>query len=80
MFEFLTRVYALGSVPLQLTNPLCGADIDLDTLSVAPSGWQGTGKASLIEAISGITLPRASGTCTVTWSVLQDRRERTALL
>jgi len=39
MFEFLTRVYALGSVPLQLTNPLCGADIDLDTLSVAPSGW-----------------------------------------
>lgn len=52
MFEFLTRVCALG------------ADVDLDIPAIAVIGWQSAGKSSLIEAISGITLPRASGTCT----------------
>ncbi|KAI0002262.1 P-loop containing nucleoside triphosphate hydrolase protein [Russula compacta] len=52
MFEFLTRVRALG------------ADVDLDIPAIAVIGWQSAGKSSLIEAISGITLPRASGTCT----------------
>jgi len=77
MFWFLTRVYALGCVPPQFTNPLCRADVDLDIPSVVAIGWQGTGKSSLIEAISGITLPRASGTCTR--SVLQDYHKQTAL-
>jgi hypothetical protein len=40
------------------------ADVDLDIPAIAVMGWQSAGKSSLIEAISGITLPRASGTCT----------------
>jgi len=52
MFEFLTRVRAIG------------ADVDIDIPAIAVIGWQSAGKSSLIEAISGITLPRASGTCT----------------
>ncbi|KAI0302302.1 P-loop containing nucleoside triphosphate hydrolase protein [Multifurca ochricompacta] len=52
MFEFLARVRAIG------------ADVDLDIPSIAVIGWQSAGKSSLIEAISGIKLPRASGTCT----------------
>ncbi|KAH9965456.1 P-loop containing nucleoside triphosphate hydrolase protein [Russula dissimulans] len=52
MFEFLQRMRAIG------------ADVDLDIPSIAVIGWQSAGKSSLIEAISGITLPRASGTCT----------------
>jgi len=57
-----------SSLP-QLTNPHCRADVKLDIPSIAVIGWQSAGKSSLIEAISGITLPRASGTCTR--SVLQ---------
>ncbi|KAI0295255.1 P-loop containing nucleoside triphosphate hydrolase protein [Russula brevipes] len=52
MFEFLTRMRAIG------------ADVDIDIPAIAVIGWQSAGKSSLIEAISGITLPRASGTCT----------------
>jgi len=39
-----------------------GADVDLPVIAVI--GSQSAGKSSLIEAISGITLPRAAGTCT----------------
>ena len=39
-----------------------GADMDLPMIAVI--GSQSAGKSSLIEAISGITLPRAAGTCT----------------
>lgn len=39
-----------------------GSDIDLPMIAVI--GSQSAGKSSLIEAISGITLPRAAGTCT----------------
>ncbi|KAI0262190.1 P-loop containing nucleoside triphosphate hydrolase protein [Gloeopeniophorella convolvens] len=52
LFEFLNRMRAAG------------ADVDLDIPAIAVIGWQSAGKSSLIEAISGITLPRASGTCT----------------
>jgi ABC-type uncharacterized transport system ATPase subunit len=52
MFEFLNRMHALG------------LDVNLDIPTIAAIGWQSAGKSSLIEAISGITLPRASGTCT----------------
>ncbi|KAI9452815.1 P-loop containing nucleoside triphosphate hydrolase protein [Russula earlei] len=41
-----------------------GANIDLDIPVIVVLGSQSAGKSSLIEAISGITLPRASGTCT----------------
>jgi hypothetical protein len=40
------------------------ADVDLDTPAIAVMGWQSTRQSSLIEAISGITLPRSGGTCT----------------
>ena len=39
-----------------------GADMDLPMIAVI--GSQSAGKSSLIESISGITLPRAAGTCT----------------
>jgi hypothetical protein len=38
--------------------------VDLDLPVIAVIGNQSAGKSSLIEAISGITLPRAAGTCT----------------
>jgi GTP-binding protein EngB required for normal cell division len=37
---------------------------DIDLPQIAVIGSQSAGKSSLIESISGITLPRASGTCT----------------
>lgn len=45
-------------------SPSSRVDVDLDIPAIAAIGWQSAGKSSLIEAISGITLPRASGTCT----------------
>ncbi|KAI0250034.1 P-loop containing nucleoside triphosphate hydrolase protein [Lactifluus subvellereus] len=41
-----------------------GAHLDLDIPVIVVLGSQSAGKSSLIEAISGITLPRSSGTCT----------------
>jgi len=38
--------------------------VDIDLPQIAVIGSQSAGKSSLIESISGITLPRASGTCT----------------
>lgn len=38
--------------------------VDIDLPIIAAIGQQSAGKSSLIEAISGITLPRAGGTCT----------------
>ena len=38
--------------------------VDVDLPQIAVVGNQSAGKSSLIESISGITLPRASGTCT----------------
>ncbi|KAH9925885.1 P-loop containing nucleoside triphosphate hydrolase protein [Epithele typhae] len=43
---------------------LTGVQVDVDIPLIAVIGSQSAGKSSLIEAISGITLPRASGTCT----------------
>ena len=50
--------------PSPSMNRYCRADVDLDIPAIAVMGGQSAGKSSLIEAISGITLPRASGTCT----------------
>ena len=38
--------------------------VDIDLPQIAVIGSQSAGKSSLIESISGITLPRAAGTCT----------------
>ncbi|KAJ7128249.1 P-loop containing nucleoside triphosphate hydrolase protein [Mycena filopes] len=51
---------------LDLVNRLhnTGVQIDIDLPQIAVIGQQSAGKSSLIESISGITLPRAAGTCT----------------
>ncbi|KAF7304101.1 hypothetical protein MIND_00641600 [Mycena indigotica] len=51
---------------LDLVNRLqnTGVQLDIDLPRIAVIGNQSAGKSSLIEAISGISLPRASGTCT----------------
>ena len=42
----------------------CGTDNYFDLPKIAVIGNQSAGKSSLIESISGITLPRSTGTCT----------------
>ncbi|KAH6910213.1 P-loop containing nucleoside triphosphate hydrolase protein [Coprinopsis sp. MPI-PUGE-AT-0042] len=51
---------------LDLMNQLhsTGVQVDIDLPQIAVIGNQSAGKSSLIESISGITLPRAAGTCT----------------
>ncbi|KAK7017181.1 P-loop containing nucleoside triphosphate hydrolase protein [Favolaschia claudopus] len=51
---------------LDMVNRLhnTGVQIDIDLPQIAVIGNQSAGKSSLIESISGITLPRAAGTCT----------------
>ncbi|KAF9222274.1 hypothetical protein BS17DRAFT_735704, partial [Gyrodon lividus] len=51
---------------LDLVNRLrnTGVQTDIDLPMIAVIGSQSAGKSSLIESISGITLPRSSGTCT----------------
>ncbi|KAH7921346.1 hypothetical protein BV22DRAFT_1107246 [Leucogyrophana mollusca] len=43
---------------------VAGADIFLDIPAVVVIGGQSAGKSSLVEAVSGINVPRDSGTCT----------------
>ena len=71
MFDFISSMHALGCVSLSSffvaghLPYLCRrVDVDVDIPAIVAIGWQSAGKSSLIEAISGITLPRASGTCT----------------
>ncbi|KAJ6529313.1 P-loop containing nucleoside triphosphate hydrolase protein [Mycena capillaripes] len=51
---------------LDLINRLhsTGVQTDIDLPRIVVIGSQSAGKSSLIESISGITLPRAAGTCT----------------
>ncbi|KAF7337179.1 hypothetical protein MVEN_02156000 [Mycena venus] len=51
---------------LDLVNHLhnTGVQIDIDRPQIAVISSQSAGKSSLIESISGITLPRVAGTCT----------------
>jgi ABC-type branched-subunit amino acid transport system ATPase component len=60
----LLGVYLYPSFLLVVSYLCRRVDVDLDIPAIAVIGWQSAGKSSLIEAISGITLPRASGTCT----------------
>ncbi|KIO22290.1 hypothetical protein M407DRAFT_216692, partial [Tulasnella calospora MUT 4182] len=46
------------------TRPLHGVQNELDLPKIVVVGSQSVGKSSLIESMSGITLPRNSGTCT----------------
>ena len=41
-----------------------GAQIEVDLPTIALCGQQSCGKSSLTEAISGVAMPRAAGTCT----------------
>lgn len=50
------------SVLIHLCDTSVQSDIDLPMIAVI--GNQSAGKSSLIESISGVTLPRSSGTCT----------------
>lgn len=43
---------------------MSSVQVDIDLPQIAVIGSQSAGKSSLIESISGITLPRAAGTCT----------------
>lgn len=47
-----------------MVDAFCSVQVDIDLPVIAVTGSQSAGKSSLIESISGITLPRASGTCT----------------
>lgn len=55
---------SLNPLLISCYPPSRSAHLDLDIPVIVVLGSQSAGKSSLIEAISGITLPRASGTCT----------------
>lgn len=59
----LGRAAAQG---IALVNALknAGADHDLQLPRIVFAGKQSAGKSSLVEAVTGIALPRAHGTCT----------------
>ncbi|KAI6167303.1 P-loop containing nucleoside triphosphate hydrolase protein [Pisolithus thermaeus] len=48
----------------RLRNTGYGVQKDIDLPMIAVIGNQSAGKSSLIESISGLTLPRSTGTCT----------------
>ena len=69
ILEVIDRMRATGYVVSSIRGCVAflfsyrvGADMDLPMIAVI--GSQSAGKSSLIESISGITLPRAAGTCT----------------
>jgi hypothetical protein len=55
-----------ASRAIQLVNKLraVGAESDIDIPRIAFAGKQSAGKSSLVEALTGIQLPRSHGTCT----------------
>ncbi|KDQ21795.1 hypothetical protein BOTBODRAFT_26210 [Botryobasidium botryosum FD-172 SS1] len=65
--DLTTSTYALRSKELMdLTRRLraIGTHADIDIPRIVVIGNQSSGKSSLVEAISGIQVPRDSGTCT----------------
>ncbi|KZS86992.1 P-loop containing nucleoside triphosphate hydrolase protein [Sistotremastrum niveocremeum HHB9708] len=60
--EYATRRKRLMALITQLRG--LGAQADLDLPRIVCIGNQSAGKSSLVEAISGITVPRDAGTCT----------------
>ena len=64
-----TPTLTLGKASTQAITLLsklreCGADYDFDLPRIIFAGKQSAGKSSLIEALTGISLPRAHRTCT----------------
>ncbi|EAU91841.2 myxovirus resistance 1 [Coprinopsis cinerea okayama7 len=68
----MTASQIQSSGPIESSTTSVQVDIDLPQIAVV--GSQSVGKSSLIEAISGITLPRASGTCTSKGQLLGQAR------
>jgi len=74
MLDLVNKLHSTGCVPYfyfcpcawSLEADFCGyrVQVDIDLPQIAVIGSQSAGKSSLIESISGITLPRAAGTCT----------------
>ena len=62
----MTDVGSRTSEAIALMNKLreCGAQSDLDIPRIAFAGKQSAGKSSLVEALTGVQLPRSNGTCT----------------
>ncbi|ESK90666.1 hypothetical protein Moror_4130 [Moniliophthora roreri MCA 2997] len=56
--------YARRTIQLNRQIASLGAGFEFDFPRVAVVGAQSSGKSSLVEAISGINVPRDSGTCT----------------
>uniref|UniRef100_A0A0W0FIH9 Uncharacterized protein n=1 Tax=Moniliophthora roreri TaxID=221103 RepID=A0A0W0FIH9_MONRR len=56
--------YAKRTIQLNKQIASLGAGFEFDFPRVAVVGAQSSGKSSLVEAISGINVPRDSGTCT----------------
>lgn len=70
MLDLINRLHTTGLVffPLRhvlgLIESISSVQTDMDLPMIAVIGSQSAGKSSLIESISGITLPRSAGTCT----------------
>ncbi|KAF8839213.1 hypothetical protein BDN67DRAFT_906024 [Paxillus ammoniavirescens] len=66
-FDLSSTEYARrGKELMRLINDLrsMGADTMIDLPSIVVIGGQSAGKSSLVEAVSGVNVPRDSGTCT----------------
>jgi hypothetical protein len=76
MLDLVNRLQSTGyafsdTPPVDAYKSFChrlfssnSVQVDIDLPQIAVIGSQSAGKSSLIESISGITLPRAAGTCT----------------
>ncbi|TDL21013.1 hypothetical protein BD410DRAFT_790079 [Rickenella mellea] len=60
--EYATRAKKLLKLALNLRD--IGAETDFDLPRIVVIGGQSAGKSSLVEAVTGIRVPRDSGTCT----------------
>ncbi|KIJ12489.1 hypothetical protein PAXINDRAFT_171186 [Paxillus involutus ATCC 200175] len=66
-FDLSSTEYARrGKELMRLINDLrsMGADTMIDLPTIVVIGGQSAGKSSLVEAVSGVNVPRDSGTCT----------------
>jgi hypothetical protein len=70
MLDLVNKLHSTGCVLFETSVFLFrlksrySIQVDIDLPQIAVIGSQSAGKSSLIESISGITLPRAAGTCT----------------
>lgn len=69
MLDLVNKLHSTGCVShssfsFEANSCEFRVQVDIDLPQIAVIGSQSAGKSSLIESISGITLPRAAGTCT----------------